>query len=132
VQQAPIDSVRTLANQGKLEDALAECEEGIAADKLNPELHYLRAIILQEQNKEAEATTSLKAALYLDPKFVPAHFALGNLLLRRGNRRGATRCFDSVLALLSACRREEILPESEGLTAGRFREIVQATMQVWE
>ena len=125
-------SVRALADQGKLEDALAACEEAIAADKLDPELHYLRAIILQEQNKEAEATASFKAALYLKPNFAPAHFALGNLLLRRGNRRAAKKCFDNVLALLSACRREEILPESEGLTAGRFREIIHATMQVWE
>jgi chemotaxis protein methyltransferase CheR len=125
-------SVRALADQGKLAEALAACEEGIAADKLDPELHYLRAIIFQEQDRETEATASFKAALYLEPNFVPAHFALGNLLLRRGKRRAAKKCFDNVLALLSACGREEILPESEGLTAARFREIVHATMQVWE
>ena len=134
-QEAPpsiVSSIRALADQGKLEEALAACEEAIAADKLDPELHYLRAIILQEQNREAEATISFKAALYLDPNLARAHFALGNLLLRRGNRRAAKKCFENVLAILSVCRREEILPESEGLTAGRFREIIHATMQVWE
>lgn len=123
-------SVRTLANQGKLAEALEACDAAIAANKLDTELHYLRAIILQEQNREVEATASFKAALYLEPNFVPAHFALGNLLLYRGNRRAAKKCFNNVLALVSACRREEILPGSEGLTAGRFREIINATMQV--
>jgi chemotaxis protein methyltransferase CheR len=124
--------VRALANQGKLAEALAVCEKGLAADKLDHELHYLRAIILQEQNRDTEASASLKSALYLEPNFSPAHFVLGNLLLRHGDRRAAKRCFENVLALLSARRQEEILTESEGLTAGRFREIVQATLQVWE
>ena len=31
--------------------------------------------------------------------------------------------------ILKENRLEDILPESEGLTAGRFREIIQATME---
>jgi chemotaxis protein methyltransferase CheR len=122
-------AVRALANQGKLCEALAACEKAIAADKLDPGLHYLRATILQESSREGEAIAALKRALYLDPNFVLAHFALGNLVLRQGNTRAAQKCFENVLALLSACRQDDILPESEGLTAGRFREIIQATMQ---
>lgn len=125
-------SVRALANQGKLAEALAACEEAIAADKLDPELYYLRAIIFQEQNRADEAMVSFKAALYIEPNFVPVHFAMGNLLLHRGNRHAAKKCFENVLALLSACRREDVLPGTEGLTAGRFREIIQAAMQGWE
>ena len=72
---------------------------------------------------------ALKRALYLDPNFALAHFALGNLLLRQGNARAARKSFENVLALLSVCQPEDILPESEGLTAGRFREIIHATIQ---
>lgn len=122
--------IRALADQGRLAEALSACDEALAADKLDPEIHYLRAIILQEQNREDEAIASLKRALYLDPNFVPAHFAIGNLMLRRGNVRAAKKSFENVLALLSACRAEDILPEFEGLTAGRCREIIQATVRI--
>ncbi len=122
--------IRALADRGNLAEALSACDEAIAADKLDPEMHYLRAIILQEQNGHGEAIAALKRALYLDPNFVPAHFAIGNLMLRRGNARAAKKSFENVLALLSAYRAEDILPEFEGLTAGRCREIIHATVRI--
>lgn len=122
--------IRALADRGNLAEALSACDEAIAADKLDPAMHYLRAIILQEQNGHGEAIAALKRALYLDPNFVPAHFAIGNLMLRRGNARAAKKSFENVLALLSAYRAEDILPEFEGLTAGRCREIIHATVRI--
>jgi chemotaxis protein methyltransferase CheR len=122
-------AARALANQGQLSQALAACEKAIAADKLDPGLRYLYATILQESSREGEAMAALKRALYLDPEFVLAHFALGNLALRQGNARTARKHFENVLALLSARQPDDVLPESEGLTAGRFREIIRATMQ---
>jgi len=53
---------RVYANQGKLGEALQWCETSIAADKLNPACHYLRAVILQEQGSIEEATLSLNRA----------------------------------------------------------------------
>jgi chemotaxis protein methyltransferase CheR len=123
-------SVRALANRGSLADALVLCDEAIAADKLDAGMYYLRATILQELNHEDEAIAALKRALYIDPDFVLAHFALGNLAMRKGDVRKARRSFENVLALLTARQEEEILPEAEGLTVGRFREIIHATMQM--
>ena len=122
--------IRALADQGRLSEALSACDQAIARDKLDPEMHYLRAIILQEHNREDEAIASLKRALYLNPNFSPAHFAIGNLMLRRGNARAAKKSFENVLALLDARRAEDILPEFEGLTAGRCREIINATIRI--
>jgi chemotaxis protein methyltransferase CheR len=122
-------AIRALANEGKLSQALAECEKAIIKEKLNPILHYLRAAILQEQNREDEAIASLKRALYLDQDLVLAHFTLGNLMLRRGNIQNTKKCFRNALSLLDLLKQDEILPESDGLTAGRFREIINATMQ---
>jgi chemotaxis protein methyltransferase CheR len=130
VQLKAARSVRILANQGRLMEALVLCEKAIAADKLDPGLHYLRATILQEQNREDEAIASLKRSLYLAPDFVMAHFVLGSLLLRRRDMQKGKRCFENALVLLNACGREDILPESDGLTTGRFREIVDATMRM--
>jgi chemotaxis protein methyltransferase CheR len=122
-------AVRALANEGNLSEALALCEKAIIKEKLNPTLHYLRAAILQEQNREDEAIASLKRSLYLDQNLILAHFTLGNLMLRQGNFQNTKKCFRNALSLLEMLKHDEILPESDGLTAGRFREIINATMQ---
>ena len=130
--EATTMGVRALANQGQLAEALALCAKALTADKLRPDLYYLRAMILQELNRFEEAAISLKRALYLDPNFLLTHFALGNLALRRGKIRAAKKYFENTLALLNSCGQDDILPESEGLTAGRFKEIIQITMQIGE
>jgi chemotaxis protein methyltransferase CheR len=127
---AGAQSVRALANQGRLADALALCAKTIAAGKLDAGLHYLHAMILQEMSRDGEATASLRRAIYLDPDFVPAHFAMGNLALRLGDRRTGKRSMENVQTLLAERREEDILTEFEGLTVGRFREIVRATLQI--
>ncbi len=121
---------RAYANQGKLAEALEWCERAIATDKLNARFHYLRATILQEQRALDEATRSLKGALYLDPDFALAHVALGSLARRQGKLRESQKHFENALALLRACPQEEILPESEGMTARRLMEVIVSTAKV--
>ena len=124
--EAPRHRARTCANQGKLAEAIEWCERAIASDKLDPASHYLLATIQQEQGYANSAAQALKRALYLDPQFVLAHFALGNLCLSQGRHRNAERHFGNALALLQVRPHGEILPESEGLTAGRLIEIVMS------
>ena len=118
---------RLYANQGQLTQALEWCEKALAADKLNTGCHYLRAMILQEDAATEEATVSLKRTLYLDPQFVMAHYSLGNLALRQGKAKEAEKHLDNALSLLRLYRPEDIVPESEGITAGRLMEIIAST-----
>ncbi len=124
--------IRAFANQGNLIDALKVCEKTITANKLDPRLYYLYAIILQENNQLNEAVASLKRAIYLDTNFVLSYYALGNIYQRLGDLKNSKKCYEIVLAILNKCGQEEILFESEGLTAGRFKEIINATMQTRE
>jgi chemotaxis protein methyltransferase CheR len=117
---------RALANQGSLVDALAWCERWVAADKVDPAGHYLRAIILLERGDPEQARLSLKRALYLQPEFVLAHFALGNLARGRGRNAEADRHFANALAAVRGHRADDLLPESDGLSAGRLTEIIAA------
>ena len=119
---------RSLANQGKLADALSWCERWIAADKLDAAAHYLRAVALLEQGDAVQARTSLQRALYLDPGFVLAHFALGNLERGRGKIREADKHFTNALHLLRQCQPSDPLPESDGLTAGRLVETINSVI----
>jgi chemotaxis protein methyltransferase CheR len=119
---------RLYANQGQLPQALLWCEKTLAADKLNAGCHYLRAMILQEHAAAEEAVVSLKRTLYLDPQFVMAHYSLGHLALRQGKAREAERHFANALSVLRTHRSEDLLPESDGITAGRLAEIIQSTL----
>jgi len=117
---------RALANQGRLADALAWCDRWIAADKLDTAGHYLRAVILLEHGRPDEARGSLQRALYLDPNFVLAHVALGNLARSRGQDDEAKKHFANAVPLLARLHPDDRLPESDGLTAGRLTETIAA------
>jgi chemotaxis protein methyltransferase CheR len=115
---------RALANQGKLADALAWCDRWIAADKVDSAGHYLRAVVLLEQGDAEQARRSLQRAVYLHPDFVLAHFALGNLARAGGKPSEAAKHFDNALQLLARHPPDAVLPESDGLTAGRLTETI--------
>lgn len=117
---------RALANQGRLADALAWCDRWIEADKLDTAGHYLRAVVLLEHGRPDEARGSLQRALYLDPNFVLAHFALGNLARSRGQDDEAKKHFANTVPLLARLQPDDRLPESDGLTVGRLTETITA------
>lgn len=128
--QALVLLARASANLGDLVEALRWCERAVAADKMNAGVHFLRASILLEQHQTAEAAKSLRRALYLDHSFALAHFALGNLERNQGRQREAQKHFANALALADAQGQEDILPESEGMTAGRLAEIIRQAMTI--
>ncbi len=115
---------RAFANQGRLAEALAWCDRWIADDKLDPAGHYLRGVILLEHGDYLQARASLQRAVYVHPDFVLAHFALGNLARGRGLPGEAAKHFDNALRLLAGHRQDDLLPESDNLTAGRLTETI--------
>ncbi|MFA7405016.1 MAG: CheR family methyltransferase [Pelobacteraceae bacterium] len=118
---------RIYANEGRLSEALNASDQALAADKLSAGLHYLRAVILQEQGMDDEAATSLKKALYLDQDLVLAHYTLANLEQRKGKVRESQRHFNNALSLLDKYRPDDVIPESDGMIAERLKEIIRAT-----
>jgi chemotaxis protein methyltransferase CheR len=131
VPEDPGDLARTArrcANEGELGEAVEWCERAIASDRLNPAHYYLLATIRHEQGQVDAAAQSLTRALYLDPGFSLAHFVLGNLRLSQGRHREAERHFANALAVLQAHPQDELLPESDGLTAGRLAEIIASVV----
>jgi chemotaxis protein methyltransferase CheR len=121
---------RFYANQGDLTKATQQCEEAIATNKLNPTAYYLLAMIQQELGQTKEAMQSLMRTLYLDPNLVLGHFALGSLYLSHGKSREAERHFDNALLLLNRYSSKEILPDSEGLTAGELTQIIASIREM--
>jgi chemotaxis protein methyltransferase CheR len=120
--------VRNFANQGRLDEAVMWCEKAIASDKLNPFYHYLLATILIEQGRVEDAVSSLKKTIYLDNNFILAYFLLGNLNFGIGKLEESRRYFKNASEILSGYKNEDIIPESDGITAGRMSEIIASIM----
>lgn len=115
---------RSYANLGNIDKALIWCEKAIAIDKLNPGYYYFHGVILQEKGKFMAARTSLKRAIYLDSDFVIPHYMLGNINRQQGRIKESDKNYENVLSLLELFKRDDILPESEGMTAGRLKEVI--------
>jgi len=77
-----------------------------------------------------DARTSFQRAIYLEPDFLLAHFALGNLARNDGKNKQAEKHFTNALHLLRGYQPDEPLPESDGLTAGRIAETISSIMSV--
>ena len=116
-------TARVCANQGRLAEAIEWCEKAIAADKLNPAHHYLLATIQQEQGQSEAAAQSLMRALYLDP-ISCSPIRLAQPASVAGPAARGQRHFAMPSRLLRCAPADEILPESDGLTAGRLVEII--------
>jgi len=125
-RETPRRQARACADEGRLAEAVEWCGKAIVADKLNPAHYYLLATIEQERGQGDAAERALGRALYLEPDFILAHFALGNLCLAAGRRSQARRHFANALTLLRACPADVLLPEADGLSTGRLIEIISA------
>lgn len=121
---------RALANLGRLAEALAWCDRWVAADKMDPAGHYLRAVVLLEQGDPGQARACLQRTLYLQPEFVLAHFALGNLARSRGKSVEAHKHFANALQLLRGQPPDDLLPESDGMSARQLTETVASLLEV--
>ena len=122
-----IDWDRTYA---RLEEARDLCEAVLARDRLDPEAYLLLAAIHQECGELGAAMAALRRAIYLAPDSAPAHFLLGSLLLRQGQRRPGQRSLETVVSLLSRIPRDQALPGCEGLTSGRLLETARAHLEL--
>lgn len=97
------EEARRLADQGRLEDALALAEASIAREGPTAGLFHLKGAVLLALGREEEAEEALRRAVYLDPEHVEslAHLELlhrskgrheeAGRLAERARRAGETR-----------------------------------------
>lgn len=120
---------RSLANEGRLSEALVWSKQWVTAEKLNAAAHYLHGTIAQELGDSDTARRSFDRCVYLQPDFVLGHFALGTLARRAGRQRESKRHFQNTLDVLQDLSSETVIPESDGLTAGRLAEMILSSAE---
>jgi chemotaxis protein methyltransferase CheR len=119
--------IRELANRDVAE-AERICAAATQRHPLSSELHYLRAVLLLDLGRDAEALPAVRRALYLDRSLAIAHFTLGSILQRRGDGAGAWRAYRNARDLCRACPAEEIVPLSDGEPAERLAAAAETQM----
>lgn len=89
-----------LKAEGRFEEALEAYAQALARGIKRPEeVHLNRAVIYSDHLRRDElAEQELRAALALDPGYVPAQLNLGNLHEERGERDEALACYDRILS----------------------------------
>ena len=116
---------RAFANLGRFSEARKFCEQAIAADRLSAQNHYLLSIILEQQGDLAAAASSLKNVLFIDQDYLLAYLALGNLSRQVGDAGECERNFGNALRILERRDPHEVLPEADGMTAGRLAQMIR-------
>ncbi len=121
-------NARTLADKGELREAREEIERALRTERLDASLHYLHALILREEGHPDEAMAALRRTLYLDRRHVLAHYALGGLLARGGERGASLRHLRSAFDLLSSRPADERVDETDPTTVGELVRAVGAAI----
>jgi len=90
---------------GRFEQALASYEQALARGVSRPEeVHVNRGVIFSDcLRREREALKELRAALALNPRYVPALFNLANLMTDLGEREAAAAAYEQLLAVDPQC-----------------------------
>jgi chemotaxis protein methyltransferase CheR len=115
---------KTTANLGYHSESLSWCELLIERESMNANYYYLLATILLELNKNDQAENTLKKVLYLDSQHILAHFVMGNFNRNIGKFPIAKKHFQNVAKLLHDLNDDWIIPESDGMTVSRMKEMV--------
>jgi chemotaxis protein methyltransferase CheR len=115
---------KSSANLGYHAEARLWCEKLILNDSMNANYYYLLATILLELNETQLAEETLKKVLYLDPQHVLAHFVIGNWNLNQGKKKEAQKHYQNLKNLLNGFQEDWVIPESDGLTVARLKEII--------
>lgn len=123
---------RALADQRRMDEALAYCDRWICTEKLDPEAYYLRGMILAETGDIPAACAAFEHSLYLAPDGVMAALALANLERERGRNGQAARHYRNILAALEQQPAEGGIDYGEGLTARQLTALVRDLMAAGE
>ncbi len=124
-ESSPLEIARRFANQGNLSLALQWVEKFIATNPSNPEAYYLSGMIHYERGELQEAEQQLKKALYLDPDHLLSHFQMAGICNNHGKEKQARKHIQNVGYLLQQFKDEDLLPGTEGMTAGQLRSLLK-------
>ncbi len=114
---------KSYANTGRLEEASQSAEDLVTVYP-EPDFLFLYASILTERNLMEEAEKILRKILYLNPDHLPSYLFMGRIAKITGNPALSEKYYLKALDLLSLLGDHETVEGTEGMTAGRLKEMI--------
>jgi chemotaxis protein methyltransferase CheR len=124
-----IDGMRRLADLGDWPGAAEYGERLLSQDRLNPAIHFYRALVLENLGVTGQSERSLRQAIYLDRNFAMAHYHLGLVLKRDRNLPDAARSFENVLRVLADMPNDAIVTAGSGATVTGLKELAHMQLE---
>ena len=115
-----------MANCGKINEARETAREMLSKGSNNLLLYQILATLEIECGNYKQAETLLRQALYIDHEFLMAHFLMGNLMRKAGNKKAANKHFEQVNKLLDCYSKNDLIPGFDGITAGNIQEMIRS------
>ena len=122
--------VRMKLNRGQADEAYEFCRILLAAERLNPAVHFYHALVSGQQGRHTESEQALRRAIYLDRDLVLAHYHLAIALHRNREVGASVRSFRNVLALLRQRDDAEVLLDADNMTVGELRQLTEMHLEV--
>lgn len=120
-----LDESLSYANMGQLGEANASCMEILKKYPTNDIAHFTLAMILDEQNKLDEAEKALRKTIFLNHKFVAAHFKLGLILLRNNQSKEGLKYLNNALSIAINRNPSELVEGFSGFEYRKLSEILK-------
>ncbi|WP_415388742.1 CheR family methyltransferase [Roseomonas sp. BN140053] len=119
--EALLQQVRALADAGQLGATRRLCRDGLQTAPAAAALHHYDGLAARGLGLPEEAERAFRRAIYLNKRFVAAHYQLGLLLLDTGRAEAGQRALDNAARLAAPLPDEAVLEETDGMTAATLR-----------
>lgn len=96
----PLHEAMLCASRGDFDMAHHICNEFAGKDKLNFLVYFVNALILKQENFSQDAEINFKKSIFLNNKFIDAHYCLGVLLIQQNKVEKGLKEFLTTLELL--------------------------------
>ncbi|MGE5351831.1 MAG: CheR family methyltransferase [Acidobacteriota bacterium] len=121
--------IKALTSAGDISLAIDWCRKGIEENKLSARFYILLANLLNVSGDVNGAIEELKRAVYLEPGSFLANYYLANIFRKKNEQEHERRYLASALSILNGFDQDEVLQETEGISAGRMKEIVERQLR---
>jgi chemotaxis protein methyltransferase CheR len=120
------------ASRRRLSEAHATVDTALRLNPLLADAHYLRALLLIEEGKTAEARKALRATLYSQRNHPLASFMLGNICAQIGELVRANRYWENTRCAIIDLAADSPVSDISDITAGQLNALVNEQLRGWQ
>jgi chemotaxis protein methyltransferase CheR len=117
--------ISSLRNMGQYSEALKEVSVWTGLDEMNEALWLLAGNLQLEMSDYQSAEESFNKAMYLNPDSIEAMYGAFQGYLAMGDSKRARKILMNLLQKIDSIPDHEVLKGMDGLSSGRFRDILE-------